>query len=184
VFYDLGANHGIYTCFAGTLLTAGDIVAFEPNPNTVAELRRNIKLNELMDRATVFQAAVDGEAGQGEFFADTDSMGSSLAESRQGLDTKAIEVDIVALDELAGTESLPAPDVVKIDVEGAELRALRGMRSLLEDRCRLLYCEVHNHAIADFSADPEDVSQFLRNVGFTVTSVFDRESQHILKATR
>ena len=185
VVFDLGANHGIYTCLAGMGLDSGRVVSFEPNPETFAELRANVALNDLTDRVTLYQAAVADDPGTADFFADTDSTGSSLAQSRHGPGTQAIQVDVVALDSLADNESLPTPDVVKIDVEGAELRALRGMRSLLEDGCRLLYCEIHDSAVTDFSADPVDVERFLSEAGFDVRTIFEREAdQHILKATR
>lgn len=185
VVFGLGANHGIYTCLAGTRLDSGRVVSFEPNPETFAELRKNVALNDLTDRVTLYQAAVADEPGTANFFADTDSTGSSLMQSRQGSGTQAIQVDIVALGSLADDESLPAPDVVKIDVEGAEIQALRGMRSLLGEDCRLLYCEVHDSAMSDFTANPVDVKRFLRDVGFDVQTIFEREEdQHILKATR
>jgi|AntDeeMetagen285_2_1112576.scaffolds.fasta_scaffold05789_2 FkbM family methyltransferase len=185
VFFDLGANHGIYTCLAGTRLNAGSVVSFEPNPETCAELRQNVALNDLTDRVTIFQAAVADESGKADLFSDKNMTGSSLVESQKGSGTQTIQVDVVALDSLVDAESLPIPDVVKIDVEGAELQALHGMRSLLEDQCRLIYCEVHDSAVTGFDTTQTDVERFLCDAGFDVETIFEREADHcILKATR
>lgn len=172
VVFDLGANHGIYTCLAGLRLNSGQVVAFELNPETLAELRENVALNQLAERVTLFQVAVADEPSTADFLTDTASTGSSLAHSQGGSGTQAIQVDVVALDLLVNEKSLPNPDVVKIDVEGAELSALRGMQSLLEDGCRLLYCEVHEDAMADFSAELVDVEQFLQSCGFETERIF------------
>jgi FkbM family methyltransferase len=180
-FFDLGANHGIYTCLAGLSFEAGQVISFEPNPKTCEALKKNIALNQLQTDVTVFQSAVADKPGKADFFIDKNSTGSSLSESRQQSDTKAIEVDVVALDSLVTAESLPIPDVIKIDVEGAELQALKGMQSILADECRLLYCEVHKSAVSD----SEEVERFLSNLGFDVQTIFSRqEDQYILKAIR
>lgn len=58
VFYDLGANRGMYTCLTGRSLTDGQIVSFEPNQNAMEWLRKNVELNEIGGRTTLYQAAV------------------------------------------------------------------------------------------------------------------------------
>jgi FkbM family methyltransferase len=184
VFFDLGANHGIYTCLAGRKLDSGLVVSFEPNPQTCAELRRNIALNQLTDRVTTFQVAVADESGEADFIIDMDSTGSSLAKSRSASGTESVQVDVVTLDSFVDIESLPAPHVIKIDVEGAEFQALRGMRTLLQKQCRLLYCEVHNSAVTDYNANSTDVEDILRKFGFNVEMIYQREPDHyIIKAT-
>jgi FkbM family methyltransferase len=185
VVFDLGANHGIYTCLAGKTLESGQVVSFEPNPQTFTELRENVSLNQLADTITLYQAAVADKSGQATFFIDSESTGSSLAQPKQSSSTQAIQVDVVALDSLVDDDSQPHPDVVKIDVEGAEFQALRGMSTILQDECRLLYCEVHGSAITNSSLNPRDIEHFLSEAGFNVQTIFERDEDHrILKATR
>lgn len=76
---------------------------------------------------------------------------------------------------------------MKIDIEGAEFDALRGMETTADaDAPRLIYCEIHRDALANFGAEPDDVVNLLEELGFTVgTSLFERSDDHyILRAAR
>jgi FkbM family methyltransferase len=187
VFYDLGANRGIYTCLGGQVLSGGCVVAFEADPRTVKQLRANVALNDLESRVTICQRAVAAESERTAFFANSGSTGSSLIKSSEDGHAERIEVDAVALRPFRVDRGLPAPDVLKIDIEGAEFDALRGMSITAEnDVPRLIYCEVHRDALANFGAEPDDVVDRLEELGFTVrTSLFERSDDHyILRATR
>jgi hypothetical protein len=80
-----------------------------------------------------------------------------------------LDVEVWPGDQLVGDEP---PTVVKIDVEGAELSALRGLsRTLSNDVCRLIYCEIHPAALAERGNSATNVRECLREHGFAVEQI-------------
>jgi FkbM family methyltransferase len=183
VFYDVGANIGLYSCFAASRLCKGRVVAFEPHPETAERLRTNIALNiEVYD---VFEFALaDSE--------DTMVLGPPENGGRPGTfrlrengGKAAISVDVVRGDELRARAGIPAPSVVKIDVEGAELDVLEGLsKTLSAERCRLVYVEVHPAVLEARGNSQQDVESRLRELGFDISTVHSRDTEAFLKAER
>jgi FkbM family methyltransferase len=142
-FFDVGANWGFYVLLASKYRDAAGcrIVAFEPHPQSAAELRTQIALNRVAD-AYVDQAALSDRSGTIEF-ADTGSaIGQKLAavnDSHQS--ARTITVPTLTLDDAAARHQ--PPDLVKIDVEGAENLVLAGATRLLQTHRPTLLIEVH-----------------------------------------
>ena len=127
---DCGAHHGIISLLAAKKCGA-NVIAVEASPSSVEILRRNVQLNQATVR--VIHAAVSDRDGKVGF--SNDSCGS--VDESDG----AVIVDSVALDTLlTGT----SPRVLKIDVEGAELQALRGARKTIHTLRPILDLEVHS----------------------------------------
>ena len=131
VAYDLGANAGYYTLVLAKRMT--HVYAFEPVP---LELTRHVERNHLESRVTVVAAAVSDVSGDGWLTAG-DAPERHLA--RAG----ALRVRTVALDEM----DLPDPCFVKMDIEGSESRALRGMRARLGRAHPVLLIAIHSDAL-------------------------------------
>jgi FkbM family methyltransferase len=150
VVYDVGANIGFFTILCARLVgLEGKVYAFEPMPENAATLRHNIALNEL-ENVVVVEKALSSTSGTAELFISPWSAfhslnveGASKRENR-GQDAQApIAVETVTLDQFVREAGVEAPDLVKLDVEGAELLALEGMREVLRDVQPLLVCELH-----------------------------------------
>lgn len=121
--YDLGANVGFYTLLASRLVgPTGHVVAVEPLPRNLQFLRRHVALNRAAN-VDVVAAAVADRPGTGHF---TQSAGAS--ENRLGADG-TLAVEMTTLPALA--ERFGPPDVIKMDVEGAEALVLRGSMEFL-----------------------------------------------------
>lgn len=122
VVWDIGANVGLYTLAAAP--RAARVVAFEPLPRNLALLRRHLALNN-MTNVEIVEAAVgttDGTVHLSE--GDSPSVAWVTPDG-------ALTVTALSLDEWVKGRADPAPDVVKIDVEGAEMDVLTGgQRSL------------------------------------------------------
>lgn len=129
VAFDVGANVGFFTLLASRLVgSSGSVVAFEPMPSNVAALRRHMELNQVRN-VTIFEAAVSDHHGTARF---SPSWNPSMGRLSEGGE---LEVEIVSLDDLVGGGTVPAPDLLKVDVEGAEMQVLLGgLRCLRENR--------------------------------------------------
>jgi FkbM family methyltransferase len=188
VVYDVGANIGLYTVPAAIRAGEGGLVhAFEPVPLWRERLRANARLNRLdnvithdvglADRAGEFELVMKDTQGSG--------MGSISPSYRAEVDParrKVLAVQLVRGEDYAIEHGLGAPNVVKIDVEGAELAVIDGLAGLLgRDDCRFVLCEVHPKWL---DAPVEDVGRRLEALGFGIETIGQRRSEHHIVARR
>lgn len=144
-FWDVGANIGFFTILASRLVTdAGRVDAFEPMPENRERLHAALEANGCRN-VTVHDCAVSAAAGETILYSHESSAMWSLLPTGDG--NEGIAVHCETLDAVAG--SVPAPDVIKIDVEGAELDALRGARGLLSKTRPTLLVEFSNEELLD-----------------------------------
>ncbi|MFW6078443.1 MAG: FkbM family methyltransferase [Gemmatimonadota bacterium] len=133
---DIGAHVGYYTLLASDLVgDTGTVWAFEPNPRNARFLRRHVEINRC-GNVRIVEAAVSDRGGAARFAAGSGSGTGRLA------DAGALEVRTVRLDEYCARHGI-APSVLKIDVEGGELAALRGARDLLSRGRPVLFLSTH-----------------------------------------
>lgn len=123
VFVDIGANAGIYSlCGASAVGGGGRVVSIEPNPAVAARLRFNLSLNGFEGRTHIEQAGVSDSAGHFDLVLDESNLGgSSLALHRS---EKSIQVRCDLLQNILAARGIVRIDALKIDIEGAEDRAL------------------------------------------------------------
>lgn len=177
---DVGANIGIYSCFSQQAMTTGKIIAFEPHPGNFNRLNDNLRMNDNNDNGSgvsteIHQMALSNRAENIEIGAyEDDVIGkgtfSSVIETNQTLEVKARR-----LDDLINTGEVPQPDIIKIDVEGAELDVLKGAKNTLT-KTREVFVEVH----PEMGIDPQSVKHILKNSGMEVNTVGERGKQHFL----
>lgn len=173
VVFDVGACIGLVTLNAAQ--RGARVFAFEPSPGYRSRLRRNLCLNDL--DATVLPWAIADEAGETTLFTDgVDGNSPSLVEDPQ---RGATTVETRSLDGIVASGGFPAPDVVKIDIEGAEILALRGMQTLLasEDRPREIYLETHPAEIEAFGATEDEVLDLVMRHGYELRFQSPRREQ-------
>ena len=166
--YDIGANAGIYTVLAAR--RGASVVAFEPSEEAVALLRDHLALNDL--DAEVVEAVVADEEGRITFFEQGSATTSSLSEASARTGEAFLDDPVVATTRPAVTidgfsrSAGRWPDLIKLDVEGAELLALRGAGEWLARRRGLLLLEVHPWSLGQLGAAPDDVFALLRDAGW------------------
>jgi FkbM family methyltransferase len=129
VVYDVGAHVGFFSICAANL--GATVVAVEPDARNAARLRANAELNGLP--VEVVEAAAWNESGR-VALVPGDSTKEAHAVPGEG-------VASVTVDELA--RRYGAPTLLKLDVEGAESRALEGAREVLSERRPIVVCELH-----------------------------------------
>lgn len=144
-FYDIGANIGFVTLIAARLVgPTGRVVAFEPVPKNVAAIKENLALNGI-DWVDVQETAMARHSGTASLIVSDVSAFSRLASVNVPTGAReTIEVRVDSVDEFLACGSAPAPDVVKIDVEGAELEVIEGMRNTLSEHRPVILCEIHD----------------------------------------
>lgn len=128
---DLGANLGYLSLLAATRTgPTGRVLAVEAEPEVFKMLQRNLQLNP--ELSVVARQAIVGEsAGIGTIYRADSDHGSSSTERSGVADGVGTQVRMIRADSLVSTEDLPRLRLVKLDVEGDELRVLRGLDSLL-----------------------------------------------------
>jgi FkbM family methyltransferase len=127
VLYDVGANVGAYTLVAAVAVPGARIVAFEPGPANFAALCANVDLNELGEQVLPVPVAL-GERARAARRAGEGVAGAAGSLSGSG-DGAAVLVD--RLDDVVARFGLPAPNHLKLDVDGGELEVLEGASGLL-----------------------------------------------------
>jgi FkbM family methyltransferase len=153
VFYDVGANVGFVSALAARCAgPGGRVVAFEPLPANMRWLRHNLGLNRFSN-AEAHDVALGDRDGVAEFIvAEESGLGklSGYEKSHEAIAGR-IEVRVRRLDDYRGAAGLPAPSVIKVDVEGAEAEVLRGASATIAACRPVLMVELHdtNAAVAE-----------------------------------
>jgi FkbM family methyltransferase len=137
VAYDIGANIGFFTIIAARQVgSRGKVVAFDPLPENIRWLQHNADLNDLGQIEAV-EAAVGAEHGTARVQRGATAVWAHVSETGDDV------VRLVGIDAGIADGSLPVPDLVKIDIEGAEVAALDGMRETLARHRPTLIVELH-----------------------------------------
>jgi len=167
VFWDVGANVGYFTLAAATALAnRGQIVAFEPGKNAYARLTENLALNPWQN-IKAYPVAVADREGEAVLHLLGDIADSS-ANLYQAGDTQAGQevCRTVGLDRFLRSEGLRPPDLIKLDVEGAELAVLQGAQGLINDSPPLWLMEMEEKNLQAAGASKEAIRQFLSGYGY------------------
>ena len=144
IVFDVGANAGAYTMlFAQWVGPAGHVYAFEPDGRAFEGLTTHLRLNRVADWTTASSAAVLDRPGPASLVV-SDSPGGSRVVPGLRIDDTGRRVQAVSIDHVCRERGV-VPNVIKIDVEGAELSVLRGARETIAaagDRVTL-FVEMH-----------------------------------------
>jgi FkbM family methyltransferase len=170
VFYDIGANYGYYTLLAAP--TAGHVYSFEPVSTTLRQLRENVTRNNLDERVSVFPLGLSDHDGTIEINIYNSSGNNSLfpvTSSDSSVHIVRTEpIELVTLDGLVEREGLRPPTVVKMDIEGAELLALRGASSTLARSTPAIVMEFDDSSFVEGGYSRVEILAELDTLGYTV----------------
>ena len=182
VVLDIGANIGYYTLLAAKLVGAeGSVHAFEPDPDNFALLQKNVRHNNYQN-VVLENRAVSDRNGKIELFKAGDNWGGhSIYDAADR--SSHITVDVIALDDFF-KDGPTAINLVKMDIEGAEVGALQGMIHLFGRHESIkLFTEFSPVALKKSGSSAEEYLDLLKRLGFAFYYLNDRE-QKLEAATR
>ncbi len=157
---DVGANLGYYTLLFAQLTNGkGDVHAFEPSPEEVERLGRNVSLNPFRN-IRIHALALSDVTGK-----------IGITERRKGGNTRIAatnreavhNIDGMTLDEFVSTEKIANIELMKIDVEGAEVKFLKGGLNTLSRLTPVMIIELNPEALSRFGNRIPDVQELLQN---------------------
>lgn len=184
VFFDVGANVGFFTVLGARLCAPGGTVhAFELDPRLIGEIARSVCLNRgLAHVRTICCACGDGN---GDLVAyapsqwgnpSTNRIVPLASQSQHAADASGTAVTLT-LDRYCDRSGV-RPDLVKMDIEGGEVEALRGMRRVLTEARPRLVLELHPEAVRERGVDPENLAEAVRGAGYGIRVVPSYRQQH------
>jgi FkbM family methyltransferase len=162
VVYDIGANVGFYTLLASTLVgLTGRVIAFEPLPRNLDFLQRHLALNRVRN-VEVFAGAVSNRSGSARFD------NSGIPEMGRLADSGELIVEAFQIDELLSNRRILPPDLLKVDVEGAEFDVLSGASECLQTHHPTVLLATHGDAVH------RDCCSFLEGMGYELRALDGR----------
>ena len=154
VFFDIGANVGYYTILGARLVgPRGRVLAFEPSPRNLSYLYRHTVLNR-SGNVTIVPAACSDTMSLAVFSSGKNFAEGHLADARDknGVHDRRFLVPTITIDEVVRKLRI-SPDVIKIDVEGAELSVLKGAEGTLRTAKSLIFLSTHSVALRQTCLD-------------------------------
>lgn len=163
IFLDIGANVGKFSILVGKKLGEnGKVFAFEPEINNLKILKKNILINKIKN-IEIIPLACSDKKGFADFFIDLNSSGGhSLYKNKS---SKKISIETDTIDHFLKNNNIKKVDLVKIDVEGAEILVLKGAKETLKK----------NHPKIIFEAWNEDylskIKKFLKPFNYRIDKI-------------
>lgn len=145
VIYDLGANVGYYTLLASKyVLKPGEVCAFEPLPQNIFYLKKHVELNKISN-VHIFECAISNITGIVEFKELDDAQAGTICKNSTMFNKiRIVKINSITLDDLIENENISPPQLIKMDIEGAEFDALKGGKHLLERYHPTIFLSTHN----------------------------------------
>jgi FkbM family methyltransferase len=168
VFYDVGANVGAYSLVADRQMDdTGLVYAFEPGFSTYPTLVRNVFLNRMQDRVVPLSVALADSSGLVPITYSTVEAGGAMHTFGQSAeDAPWQRVVSFAMDDFRERFALEQPNLIKLDVDGAELLVLRGApRTLRDPALRSVLVEV-----TEGEPETEEIVGLLEAAGLALAS--------------
>ena len=178
---DIGAHIGLVSLpVCGVLAPGGRLCAFEPGDINRAFLSRQMELNGIKNANVLGHVVSDECLAEVEFFVQKgDSSMNSLAVRNGRGGYESVVKQQISLDRFCDDKGL-SPGVMKIDVEGAEIKVLRGARETIRKNKPVMFLSVHKKEIAELGGSLEELLALIHDLDYEIFD-FDNNIVHALK---
>ncbi|MFM6997720.1 MAG: FkbM family methyltransferase [Bacteroidota bacterium] len=178
---DLGANQGEYTLWMSKLAgPAGEVHSFEPSSKMLEQLRATLALNSAQAQTvTVHPFGLSDANATVELFlpqagSAAHNEGAATVFRTSSADESLGSIELRNAGEALQSATARKLDFIKIDIEGSELRALRGMRERLERDRPLILIEINRTALELAETSPRELATFLTDLGYRLNLIGTR----------
>lgn len=167
--FDIGAHIGLVTLpIASTISAKGTVFAFEPGTSNRKFLEQHLRINEIKNVKVVADLIGEKSNNAADFYqSSSDSGMNTITETGRRKGYKHTVVRQITLDEFCSLHQLQ-PQLMKIDVEGAELRVLKGAIKVLYQHKPTIFLSVHPRHITESGGSTEELEQFIEKIGYRV----------------
>ena len=173
VFIDIGANVGVFSLIAAAHNQNGQIHAFEPYSYHYNRLKQNVSINNFQNIAINCLALSDTHSKLDLFIPNTNNTGmaSLFADTDHYSNYKKEKVFVTTLDIYAKAKQLQRLDLIKLDVEGAELKVLKGCKTLINRHNPLIMMEVNKEHLKRAECSYLDVLNFFNTYNYNIYKI-------------
>lgn len=163
---DIGANNGFFTLIMAMLVGGtGRVICFEPNPYTFVKLNENLRINNYKN-ITPVQKAISDSSGIARISNLSDS---ALNSCILNFEEESIETETMTLDDYFSNNNIGRCDLIKMDIEGSEHFALKGMMQTIRKNWHIqLIIEVHEQQLIHLGSNKKAFIMSLLKEGFDV----------------
>lgn len=170
IFFDIGANIGVFSLLAAKRLVKGEVHAFEPSTEHLSKLKQNIRMNGFRNiivnefglssslSKKKLYIPTNGNTGKASIYAERDSQEKFLEE----------DITVQKLDDYVSRSNLKKVDILKIDVEGAELDVLDGARMTLKEHSPRILMEADADHLSKANRTFEELIDFLHDFDYSI----------------
>jgi len=180
VVWDIGSNIGLVSILVAVNFPSTKVYAFEPDPQIARRVNENAELNRISN-VSVMECALAEKPSKSILYTDGVHGFSPSLKPHEYADSPQQTCDIVveSIDNLVQVGRIPIANVVKIDVEGAELLVLIGMKRTLTLRNapRILIIEFHSKFIGEMGGSIDDCKQILVESGYCFQKSMSRHNK-------
>jgi FkbM family methyltransferase len=174
IVVDVGAFIGGYTYMFSELVgSKGKVYAFEPVPYLFNILRFHSSLFNLKNVLTENKAVADHEGYLKLILSEEHVQDNRLAYAENG--NKYVLINTTSLDKYFEKQSV-LPDIVKIDVQGADYKVIKGMINLIKKKNLVIFCEFWPEGIRRCGDDPLEFLKFISNLGFKIFEIDNKNN--------
>lgn len=175
--FDIGAHIGLYSIPASTAIdNAGAVYAFEPSTPNRIYLERHMRFNNVGNIKVVPDLAGDHTVESVQFYeADETSPMNSILNTEKREEFKEVQKRQISLDDFCKNENV-VPQVIKIDVEGAELNVLKGSEWILKNEAPTIFLSVHPKMLEQLGQSIGELTEFVDAAGYRIYDTAGNET--------
>lgn len=171
VVIDVGANIGLTAVNIAKILPDAKIYGFEPDKDNISRAEYLLKINHV-ENCRLINSGLGNERKDAKLFkvqSDNPGMNRILKESEEITDVTFSEITVVTLDDFAKENKIENIDLIKIDVEGYELKVLEGASEIIRDSSPDLFIELDDNNLKEQNDSAVKLISFLESFGYEIS---------------